>query len=822
MTTITMNTQVELEKEMSALGFIRFGRNQQKLEAAGMGSICRPQSTLVSLGIESMSKAIDDWLNEALTGVGKRHSASGPLAILDPDVVAFITLRFLFDSVKAGLTIQAMAVKLADRIVDEIKIAAVAKQSAKYFFSVKESLRSSSAFMVRSKIIGAAKKKGYVLPEWNKTVRLNIGMVLIDLAIRSTGFFEQYYDSSEYGSDTPIRVILSKKTEEWIGKRAEQCAMFAPMYMPTVIPPKEWDGPFGGGYHSEFMPTLKLVKTTAKAYLEELETFEMPEVYEAVNAIQNTPWQINTQVLDVMQALWETGGGVADLPSQHDREIPPLPVNLDMDNRENWNEEEKKIFREWKFAAKNAHSFNDTLRGKRLSLLKALWVAEKYKQFETIYFPHQCDFRGRVYAVPSYLQPQGPDTSRGLLRFTEGKPIENAEQMKWFAVHGANCWGEDKCTLDQRVHWVRDNTDNILAVAADPLNNLWWSDADKPFQFLAWALEWAEFTKVGYGFVSHIPVAMDGSCNGLQIFSLILRDEIGGKATNLLPSDKPQDIYGIVADKVLAKLNRIVQTGQGEPEDLVLAEQWLAWGLNRKATKRQVMVIPYGGTFSSCQEYTLQYIESRVNDGETPPWGNFPIKPGKFLAKLIWESIHETVIAARGCMTWLQDVAKVATKAGLPVTWIAPSGFPVYQAYPETKSKRVKTTLGDTCLKLTIREETGKLDSRRQTMAVSPNFIHSLDAAALVRSVNKAVAEGVNAFAMIHDSYGTHTADAPTLARTLREAFVEMFLGYQVLEDFCEDIKPLLGKKSQAKLPALPPQGNLEVAKVLESEYFFA
>ena len=36
---------------------------------------------------------------------------------------------------------------------------------------------------------------------------------------------------------------------------------------------------------------------------------------------------------------------------------------------------------------------------------------------------------------------------------------------------------------------------------------------------------------------------MDGSCNGLQNFSAMLRDEVGGKAVNLIPSDKPQDVY---------------------------------------------------------------------------------------------------------------------------------------------------------------------------------------------------------------------------------------------------------------------------------------
>src|SRR3546814_16441857 len=47
--------------------------------------------------------------------------------------------------------------------------------------------------------------------------------------------------------------------------------------------------------------------------------------------------------------------------------------------------------------------------------------------------------------------------------------------------------------------------------------------------------------------VSRIPVALDGSCSGLQHFSAMLRDEEGGAAVNLLPAERPQDVYKRVA-----------------------------------------------------------------------------------------------------------------------------------------------------------------------------------------------------------------------------------------------------------------------------------
>ncbi len=41
------------------------------------------------------------------------------------------------------------------------------------------------------------------------------------------------------------------------------------------------------------------------------------------------------------------------------------------------------------------------------------------------------------------------------------------------------------------------------------------------------------------GFRSRLPVQMDGSCNGLQHYAALSRDEAGGRSVNLLPCDRP-------------------------------------------------------------------------------------------------------------------------------------------------------------------------------------------------------------------------------------------------------------------------------------------
>jgi DNA-directed RNA polymerase len=52
-------------------------------------------------------------------------------------------------------------------------------------------------------------------------------------------------------------------------------------------------------------------------------------------------------------------------------------------------------------------------------------VARSFRDISKIYFPHNIDFRGRLYPIPPHLNHMGADISRGLLLFAEGKKLGN-------------------------------------------------------------------------------------------------------------------------------------------------------------------------------------------------------------------------------------------------------------------------------------------------------------------------------------------------------------------------------------------------------------
>jgi len=50
-------------------------------------------------------------------------------------------------------------------------------------------------------------------------------------------------------------------------------------------------------------------------------------------------------------------------------------------------------------------------------------TARAFSKVKYFYFPHNIDFRGRVYPVPPHLNHMGNDLSRGLLLLGKGERL---------------------------------------------------------------------------------------------------------------------------------------------------------------------------------------------------------------------------------------------------------------------------------------------------------------------------------------------------------------------------------------------------------------
>lgn len=794
----------QLEQLAKDQGVNKVRKQIQKAREKGLGAETPGGVALLKRAVEPLAKVIDATVEDAKSGrPGRRHVAVKTLDKLPPEVTAYLTTRCAINGAMARSTLQRIAVDIGSLIEEELRLAAFEDTEPALYATIMRQLkeRGAGAQHARKVFVFAGNKADIVLPSITRTEKLHVGIRLIELLIEATGFVEVHHERN--GKKLKAILRATELAAKWMEHQNVQAELLAPRYAPMVIPPLDWTGWKGGGYSAHVLRQLPLVKGGNEAKRKKLvEAADMSVVLRGLNAIQRTVWCVNGPVLDVMVDVWSRGLDLA-MPSRDERELPPKPLDIAT------NEKARKA---WSRAARKVHEENAASRGKRLGVSQIINTATELRDEEAIYFPHQLDFRGRAYAVPIGLNPQGSDYAKALLTFpkSKGKPITTPRAAGWLAINGANLFGYDKASFVDRIDWVTEHEDQIAYTAENPLGDLWWTDADKPWCFLAWCFEYAAFLKEGYGFVSSLPLSVDGSCNGLQHFSAMLRDPIGGAAVNLMQSDLPADIYQRVADRVVWKLEQ-------EKADWV-SRAWIDFGINRKITKRPVMVLPYGGTFKSCMDYVRAAVDERIAGGAENPFGDTLSKAGTALSRKVWDSIGDVVVAARQAMDWLQSCARVASKEGHPLVWTAPSGFPVFQAYSDRRHRRVKTRLQGSLVFLSLVEDGDKLDSGKQALAVSPNFVHSLDAAAMMLTIWLALDNGVTQFAMIHDSYGTVAADMDMLSACLRHAFVDMYEDHDVLAEFLQS----LPEEVRAKCPALPPKGSLNIQEVHNSEFFFA
>ena len=808
-----MQEQLKLETEMRTTGIETYRSSLSKSKERGNESNTLYGIHLMKNAVEGVTEGIREFLGEAFTGkAGKVVTVANLLGLLEEEKAAFIALKFVVDGVSSKYTLTKVAMAIGQALEDEFKFSVFQKEEKAWFSKVRNEVvkRTSNRQYRRYAIIHTMDKKAMIDYEpWTKQEKLHLGIKLVDLIREKTGLIQVV--THVFGrKQRQAFVEATEKTLNWIEKVNQHGELLSPHYLPCVVPPKDWVSPFEGGYHTDMLRPIPMIKTHNKAYLQEMEHHEMPMEYAALNALQKTAWGINEEVLAVMEQAWESGE-TWGIPSRHDMPVPVCPISRDV-TKDMMTEEQRERFVEWKHQASRVHQSNARLASKRLHFIRTLQMAQRFNKYDRFYYPYQSDFRGRKYAVPSFLTPQGAPFARALLRFAEGVAIETQEQADWLAIQGSNTFGYDKAGLQDRVLWVYLNSDKICSCAQDPWNNRFWTEADDPWSFLAFCFEWADFTYEGFGFKSRLPIHVDGSNNGLQHFSAQLRDSVGGFATNLVPSTKPQDIYQQVADRVIVRLKE--EAAKGEE----MAQQWLDFGISRKTTKRPVMVVPYGGQRYSCRSYLEEYIVDQMEQGKPNPWGNDLFKPSQYLTPFVWESISEVVVSARKAMDWIQEVASEISKLNLPLHWTSPSGFVVFQQYPETQSRRISTYIDNSLIKPVLQlPDWGKVDKRRSVNGASPNFVHSMDAAAMTLTIDKGVKVGIKDFAMIHDSYGVHAAHMPTLAKLLREAFVEMYVEHDVLEEYRKEALKVLDV-----VPPVPAKGDLDIEAVRQSDFFFS
>lgn len=813
-----IETERNWEDAMVQAGVTRYHNALQKAQERGEEDAHKAYQRLIISAMNPLTQKLTEVFDNVKAGkAGRRNAHLAAVECISPEVLSMLTIKVVMGSLSRRRGFQSVARQLGNIIEDQIIYDQFKEKDKDYFkWVIEENKTATSKQFFRFSLKGHAHNAGIKDVNLSAETKLAVGVFLIKLFAQETGVIELKQPSLK---EEEV-IEISPKAKAYLERIHYVFEDMFPVYMPMLIKPLNWTGMDDGGYLTR---RITLVKSGLTGYIQDPENCPDAAVISAINRLQGTAWKINGKVLDTLTALWETRSTLANLPERDDLEVPELPEGLSSDDTEAvkaFKEAHPDAWKQWKSTRKAVYAENRRLMSKRMIVGDCINLAQKLADKDEFYYVYQADWRGRLYPVcSSSLQPQGADLAKGLLMFAKGKRL-GKDGVKWLKRHIANTFGIDKASWAEREAWVDEHSTQLSLCAIDPLTYRFWLDADKgskPWQGLACCFAWEEYCKHGEDAVIHIPVNLDGSCNGLQHLSSLLLDTFGATSTNCVDHDKPADIYRLVADRVAAKVEQDAKLGN---------EYALAWEgkVNRSLVKRNVMTVSYGATkfgmLEQIREDLSKELDGKVREylglGEDAKM--FPYY--KYISDYIQAEIGNVVQAAPLVMDWLRDCAVILAENNLPIYWKTPAGFRALQSYKKFNLKRLDTVLGGMRVQTKFKTETININKARSGLGISPNVIHSFDAAHCHLTINACVEEGIEDFCMIHDSYGTHAADVEKLARILREVFVSIYKE-DWLNNLYQQFREQAGELAD-ELPQPPKRGNFDISSVLTAGYFFA
>ncbi len=712
---------------------------------------------------------------------------------------------------------QPGAVALVDKIAQSIALKAQTAANLRAWKATKRKGSKAARRMgagMRSWQINRVAQERYSEGQWEQRVKRQLGGLLLKLLIDTAkipangGLVPAFKHKSEVqdpGDEHPSgRVWMTDEAELLIRQKAQEFAPLEPRVRPSRKPPG----------CPAIVPKLNPEGNTA-------DLSNAPEVKEAIVTFSAVPWRINRRMLEIVEWIWETGGR---REGEKNLKVPKCLAP----------EELKQRWAHWGYLEFSERNEASAHRGfeRMLDRTQKRLSGRASEPPPAWYFQHNIDFTGRLYPLPRQPNHQGDDTSRALLEFDRAIPLGKAGR-RWIMIHLANCCGQDKLPFGERVEWVRAN-EAMMRKWAEPdgyKRNEEWREQKKPLEALAAAIALYDEHDGGQH-AMRLPVHGDASCNVLQHYVAMLRDERLALETNVYPDDKPHDFYQTVIDAAKASIDAAmaavdaamatVDAATGVP----LIQPTLGTVMTRSVLKTTIMTLFYSVT----ERGALEQIVAAINE-EGYHWQSDEDR--KYVPRRMLYSI---VMAIKGTkassiaywtMTWFNYLADhIASQEGVDegkkeVHWTTPLGMIVQQRYRRMPRERIEVP---GLQELTFQDWSPELpvDSSAQARAFAANYVHSLDAAHAMRTALVCRSEKIDV-ATVHDSYWAHACNMDRLRDIVRQQFYELHAGESRLNMLYGDVVSRYPHIQDWRPPPREAsRQNFDLSRVLKSEYFLS
>jgi len=769
-----IDEQINHERDAIAQGLKRLRENTKRLEEKEYASASvygiTTIDTLLPLVVDKI-KETNNRIHEGCVGKSFKEIKQY-LSDIEPLAAAAITSKITIDKVFSVRENSNHLTNVCDAIgtgvEQECQMRHYEKEAPGLLNVLKENYwHKSTGTEYKIKKIQTLMNRYEVIQwqSWGKANRVKLGGWLLSCVCEVSGWFEKVPVRGKGNYIVPTELFMTVKDQ--VMYNAE---LFCPLAWPMLIEPNDWTTEKPGGYLlNEIMKGHEMVRKSGSSHIQG----ERPIAF--LNKIQKVAYTLNPFIVEVSEILEKSGREVGKFKpiTEHPHPVKPVDIAENIEARKKYRREETER------NDLQAQEFRKSCRTRMV-----METVDRFKNKEKFYIPWSFDYRGRVYPIPAFLTVQSTDWEKSLIRFADESFMDD-EAERWIRFQVSTCYGLDKETLDDRLAWTYENEWLIERVATDPIGNLPdWEGAEEPWQFLAACEEMYHCVIKRDRISTGLPIAIDATCSGLQILAGLAKDKSTAQLVNVLPSDKPQDAYKVIAE-----------TSKPNIPDNVAAH----W--DRKCTKRTVMTIPYNAKPFSNRSYIKEALKEKGIDVDKDSL--------TLIVQAVRDSMHTIVPGPMAVMKWIEDKVREALKRGeKELEWETPSGFVVKQSLYKAEMERITLQVLGQCNMRVPVGDSEDVDVARHKAATAPNLIHSLDASLLCLSA----LDFNHPIALIHDSVLCRATDMSELSRIVREKYMHLFAEHDYLTDFANQI----GAESEP-----PIIGDLKPESVIESTYFF-
>lgn len=812
----------QLQHELAADAEAAALRLEELRTSSTEGDVSLPRAQrFIARAYSQVKQSLDDAIAVKTRGVGGKFK--GWLRKIPTDVAAVIALRECLMNLTVRrntdkhVTIQLLARSVGELYELEVRIRDAETVNPMYMQKIHEQVkdRGTSSTSHLRKLYSTAHRnimKDEADDVLNASEILQLGKFGVQ-AVMDAGIITMNRSRGREGLIYAYE--LAPEVHEFLHdySNADVAQIMNKASSAMMCAPDPWTNLRDGGYLSErrkFVQPLMSLATVRKSerqrLRDEFTAENMPVVFQAANYLQSVAFDMHRPTLDTIARLWQEGGGVLGVPKKREPQKPPFPFREDW-VRDEAPPEELEAFQAWKHSCVRYYDDLREWRGKVREISGFLRTAKEAP--ERIWFPVFFDKRGRWYyrGTPN---PQGSDISKAVLHLADKKPL-GKRGLYWLKVHIANSFGYDKERLDRRAQWTDENWDAIQRALQAPHDypEVWGTDAPWCMFAAAWELNQAYLTGSPETYLTGCIVHMDATCSGLQHFSAMLRDPVGGRYVNLYDDSftgPKQDIYSKVSTNALQSIQLDME--DSDPAKAAMAAWWWKQGIPRGMAKTPVMTYVYGATLRGTSHGIAQFAKDEMD----AVWEDRSqeVAYSAYAARKLFQGIAMTVPAADAAMQWLKAVAR-QMPCGQRMEWTSPTGFKVqhdYQDFDEVRV-RIRSCGTDTVLVREWNEDTKPIPMAN---AIAPNFVHALDASHLTLTA-LGMQEAKLDMVGIHDSFGTHSCDVDKMHEIIRDAFVRMYQQKNVLVDFLWEVNGI---------GEVPMRGTLDLNRIRDSEFFFS